>query len=147
MRASLKIRNTFKRVYSAPCCENELDAFSISSLIPTFHSSLNTREMATQTTGNQIVLSMPSGSTWGAARLFSQTADKWMAGSCRMVPWNGGKGETQPFNSNRTGKAAEEYCSPWATAVGWVAAGGRCHNWFLSASLLKDDSAWAHYCH
>lgn len=142
-------RNTFIRVYSVLCCENGLVALSISSY-PYFPQLFRREGDGYMDCRKADSFVYSPGSTWGAERLFSQIAKKWMAGTCRMVLCNGGKGETQrrkPFNPNRAGMAAEEHCSPWATVMGWVAAGGRCHSKFLSASLLIDNGTWSHYCH
>lgn len=116
-------------------------------LIPTFHSSSDTREMATWTAGKQTVLSIHQARLEGLKGFLArQQRSGWQgpAGwSCVMGEKEKPKGEIQrrkPFNPNRAGMAAEEHCSPWAAVMGWVAAGGRCHSRFLSASLLIDNS-------
>lgn len=38
-----------------------------------------------------------------------------------MIPQNGEEGETKPFNPTRACISAEALCSPWASAMGWVA--------------------------
>lgn len=71
--------------------------------------TLDIQEMATQAAEGQMVLFMPPGLTWEAARLFSQTLKKWTGWTWRMIPRNGEERETKPF------------CSPGANAMGWVA--------------------------
>lgn len=89
--------------------------------VPRFHDTLDIWKMAIQAVEGHMVLFMPPGSTWGAARFFSQTLKRRTGWTCRMIPQNGEKGEIKPFNLSRACMSAEGLCSPWASATAWAA--------------------------